>query len=35
LPILKDLADNDEAADVRDFASKAFERVTNAQRESI
>jgi hypothetical protein len=35
LPILKHLADSDEAADVRDFASKAFESVTKAQREPI
>lgn len=34
LPILKDLADNDEAADVRDFAQKAFESVTKAQSET-
>lgn len=34
LPILKDLADNDEAADVRDFANKAFENVTKAQSET-
>jgi hypothetical protein len=34
LPILKDLADNDEAVDVRDFASKAFENVTKAQSET-
>jgi hypothetical protein len=34
LPTLKDLADNDEAADVRDFAQKVFERVTEAQSET-
>jgi len=30
LPLLKELADNDEAADVRAFAQKAFERVSKA-----
>jgi hypothetical protein len=34
LPILKDLADNDEVASVRDFASKAFENVTRVQGET-
>jgi hypothetical protein len=30
LPILKNLADNDKVAEVRDFAQKAFERVNEA-----
>lgn len=34
LPILKELADKDEAEDVRDFAQKAFESVTKAQGET-
>jgi len=34
LPILKNLADNDQAADVRNLASKAFENVTKAQSDT-